>query len=400
KNPLSTVFNAGTTTVKFTATDNVGLTSVCSLTVTVNANSTPVLSNCPANISVDAQGANCSAKVGWQAPTAIDACGITPITPTANFAPNANFPVGVNTVTYVATDGQGNTSTCSFTVTVRDLQKPTITCPGSYVLPVDSSQCCAAGGFQMPIATDNCDQNLTITSNFISDDIFCIGTTEVDFTATDDFGNSASCTFTITVLDQYAPEVISCPADIVVSTSPNNCGATVNWDIPVFLDGCTDSLIIIHVYNPNTLFAIGTTVVEYYAADSWAAPLAIDNCPNITLSSLPAPNTPFPVGSSTIVYTAKDASGNTSTCTFSVNVSEKKPPVFSNCPGDFLLTNVDPCNARPPWTAFPSATDNCSAVTIDSSTYRPGDAFPVGTTKVTITATDGSGNVDTCSFIV
>lgn len=443
RTPLSNEFQAGNTVVTYTATDNVGLTTVCSLTVTINANSTPVLTACPANITINAQGANCTAAVNWQAPTAVDACGITPIVPIPSQGPNTSFPVGITNVTYVATDGQGNSSTCSFTVSVQDVQKPVITCPGSYVLPIDSTECCAPGGFQIPAATDNCDANVSVAGNRLPADLFCVGTTQVIYTATDDFGNTATCTFTITVLDQTAPNVISCPNDIVVSTSPNNCGATVNWTVPKFEDVCDGTnLTIINVYNPNTLFAIGETLVEYYAADSasnlalcsfkvkvndltpptisgcpgnltvqvsstkcdtilnWPSPLAIDNCPNITLSSSPAPNTPFPIGSSNVMYTAMDASGNTSTCSFSILVLEKQPPVFSNCPGDFLLKDVDPCTAIPNWTAFPTATDNCSSVTIDSSIYRPGDVFPVGETVVVILATDASGNQDTCAFKV
>lgn len=440
----SNVFQAGSSVVTYTATDNVGLSASCSLTVTVQANSTPIISNCPANQSVNAQGSNCSAVVNWQAPLAIDACGINPITPVPNIQPNTAFQVGTTQVIYTATDAQGNSSLCSFSVTVKDVQKPNITCPGSYVLPHDSLECCVPGGYQIPVASDNCDNVVAVAGNYTPNDLFCVGTTLVSYTATDDFGNTASCTFTITVLDEYAPAVVKCPTDISVSTSPNNCGATVNWDIPIFNDVCDGtSLTIIHVYNPNTLFPIGETQVDYYATDSsfnvalcsfkvkvedktpptlsgcpndisvvisgvncdtilnWPAPLAIDNCPNISLSSLPASNTPFPAGASTVVtYTAKDGSGNTATCSFNVSVQEKRPPTFSNCPSNFLLQNVDPCTAIPAWTAFPSAVDNCSSVVIDSSDYRPGDVFPVGVTIVTITATDESGNVDTCSFSV
>ncbi len=41
------------------------------------------------------------------------------------------FPVGTTTVTSTATDGAGNTATCSFTVRVNDTQAPVITCPAN-----------------------------------------------------------------------------------------------------------------------------------------------------------------------------------------------------------------------------------------------------------------------------
>ena len=44
-------------------------------------------------------------------------------TPPSGFA----FPVGITTVTNVATDIHGNTNACTFTVTVTDTEMPTIT---------------------------------------------------------------------------------------------------------------------------------------------------------------------------------------------------------------------------------------------------------------------------------
>ena len=58
----------------------------------------------------------------------------------------STFPVGTTTVTNTATDASGNTTSCSFTVTVTDTQNPVITCPGNLVLdggrgPVQPEQC-------------------------------------------------------------------------------------------------------------------------------------------------------------------------------------------------------------------------------------------------------------------
>lgn len=47
----------------------------------------------------------------------------------------------------------------------------------------------------------------------------------------------------------------------------------------------------------------------------------------------------------------------------------------------------------------PTASDSCSAVTLTTS-HTSGSIFPVGTTTVTVTATDASGNIATCDFTV
>ena len=63
-----------------------------------------------------------------------------------------------------------------------------------------------------------------------------------------------------------------------------------------------------------------------------------------------------------------------------------------------VLLTVDIATGTVSWTA-PTATDNSGTQTL-TSTHNPGDSFPVGTTTVTYTSTDGSGNTVTCTFSV
>ena len=73
-------------------------------------------------------------------------------------------------------------------------------------------------------------------------------------------------------------------------------------------------------------------------------------------------------------------------------------PIFAR-PVDIDLTTSDPTGANVPFT-LPLATDNedpAPAVTCD---HAPGSKFPVGSTLVTCTATDASGNRATTTFTV
>ena len=103
------VFPVGTTTVTYTATDIHGNTQTCSFTVTVIDNTEPTISGCPSNITVNTGSGNtqCSQTASWTAPTATDNCGIASFASSHN--PGAAFPVGTTTVTYTATDVNGNT---------------------------------------------------------------------------------------------------------------------------------------------------------------------------------------------------------------------------------------------------------------------------------------------------
>ncbi|HTF03751.1 MAG TPA: HYR domain-containing protein, partial [Bacteroidia bacterium] len=107
----------------------------------------------------------------------------------------------------------------------------------------------------------------------------------------------------------------------------------------------------------------------------------------------------FPVGTTTVTAIATDASLNADTCSFQITVNDNEAPVINSCPSNTTVpANNTGCTAIVNWTV-PGATDNCVSATL-ASTHNPGDVFPLGTTTVTYTAIDGSGNSSTCSFNV
>ncbi|MBS1758751.1 MAG: HYR domain-containing protein, partial [Bacteroidetes bacterium] len=81
--------------------------------------------------------------------------GTITVTQIAGLPSGATFPVGTTTNTYKATDGAGNSSTCSFTVTVNDVQAPVITCPGNITATTPAGSCTAVVNYAVT-ATDNC----------------------------------------------------------------------------------------------------------------------------------------------------------------------------------------------------------------------------------------------------
>ena len=54
---------------------------------------------------------------------------------------NVDLNLGVTTVLWTAVDTFGNTTTCSFTVTVEDNQAPAISCPSSDTVSMDADEC-------------------------------------------------------------------------------------------------------------------------------------------------------------------------------------------------------------------------------------------------------------------
>jgi hypothetical protein len=103
------------------------------------------------------------------------------------------------------------------------------------------------------------------------------------------------------------------------------------------------------------------------------------------------------VGTTPVACSATDGSGNASTCSFNVTVRPETTPPSIACPAPIV---IDACVEGGPVAHFNvTAADNCGAATVTCS-HASGATFPVGTTNVTCTATDGLGNTASCSFPV
>ncbi|SHN21687.1 hypothetical protein SAMN05216269_1254, partial [Flavobacterium xinjiangense] len=254
---------------------------------------------------------NCPATPSFGVATVIDNCpGNIPIT-FADVTTPGNCPGSYSvTRTWTATDGCGNIATCSRTIVVHDTTPPVITCP-TVVSPII---CPATPSFGVATATDTCDPSVAITFADVTTPGNCPGNYSVTrtWTATDDCGNTATCSRTIAVQDT-TPPVITCPT--VVSLI--NCPAAPNFGTATATDTCDPSVAI--------TFVDATTP---------------GNCPGNY--------------SVTRTWTATDDCGNTATCNRTINVQDITPPVI-NCP-----TVVSPINCpATPTFGVATATDTC-----------------------------------------
>ncbi|MBS1790357.1 MAG: NF038122 family metalloprotease [Acidobacteria bacterium] len=230
-----------------------------------------------------------------------------------------------------------------------------VTCPANITQPNDPNQCGAVVSYPVPTTSGTCD---AVTCSPASGAFFSVGTTTVTCTP----AAGPSCSFTVTVNDTQSP-MIACPANIIRSTDPGLCSAIVN---------------------PGT-------------------PTATDNCPGVTVtgarSDALALTDPYPKGITTITWKATDASGNMATCPQTITVNDTEKPKIL-CPAD--VTVVTPKPGDPSTTvSFPApmVTDNCPGATV-TCVPPSGSSFPLGTTLVTCTASDTSGNMAECSFTV
>ncbi|HZI70050.1 MAG TPA: HYR domain-containing protein, partial [Nitrososphaeraceae archaeon] len=105
----------------------------------------------------------------------------------------------------------------------------------------------------------------------------------------------------------------------------------------------------------------------------------------------------FPLGTTTVTCTATDGSGNTATKTFRVTVKDTTPPNITS------LINITKEATGPSGSQVTYSVTSSDLVygTVAPVCSPPsGSLFPLGTTTVTCTATDGSGNTATKTFRV
>lgn len=448
--PPGSFFPVGTTPVTAYSSDANGNSGQLTFNVTVSVvdHTAPTIS-CPANISVGTDPGSCSAIVNYALPTFSDNCGVASIQQTGGLLSGSVFPQGNTTNSFKVTDGSGNFTTCSFVVTVTDDIVPTAVCQNKIIaLNADLTASITVEDINNS-SYDNCGPvSVSISSGKTQFDCNDIGKSfPVTLLVKDQQGLTSSCTAQVTVTDPNSycnqPPVAACkPLSFFAN---ENCNAIVT--AADFDNGSTDpngDAISFSVY-PIGPYTIGITNVTLTVTDSkgassscvttvtvidntapvisnrqsnisvvtgagrttcdqvatWVAPTATDNCGTVTVSSDHNSGDVFPVETTVVTYTFTDAHANTSTCSFNVTVIDNTAPVVSGCPG--IITVVTgagrtSCDQVATWFA-PTAIDNCGTVTVTSN-HNSGEVFPVGTTAVTYTFTDGHSNTSTCSFNV
>ncbi|HEX2921342.1 MAG TPA: HYR domain-containing protein, partial [Bacteroidales bacterium] len=428
--------NLGTNTVTLTVTDNADLTSTCTATVTVIDNIAPSIT-CPSDITTGTDAGTCEAVVNYVMPTGSDNCSGSVVTQIAGFPSGATFPTGTTINTFRVTDGSGNTTTCSFNVTVNDNVKPVIILP---VPPtVNTGAACQA---PIPVIATTITDNCTASGSIIVTQLPAAGTlvgtgvTTVTITARDLAGNIQTATIDVTVIDA-TPPAITAPANItqnldgscealvpdflaalVVSDNCTAAGSIVKTQTPAAgtaISGVASTNILIeatdaggNVSSVTVLFITKDVVPPVLSCQDFTLYLnsagngtlipanvivsATDNCGSLSYSldrtAFSCADIGTPVN---VVLTATDGSLNSTTCTSTITVLDNLPPIVNTKTFNLVLNNATGTGILLPANVDNLSTDNCSLVslTVSPNTF---DCSDVGTQTVTLTATDGSGN--------
>lgn len=225
----------------------------------------PTIGQLP-DISVNTAPGQCSALVIYGLPSVSDNCHSIGA-PVCNPPPGSIFDKGSKVVTCHVTDAAGNVSPPStFTVTVVDLEKPTLNCPANIVVSAPVDGCSAVVSYPAPSVSDNCPGVGVATCNPPSGSSFNVGDTPVNCTARDASQNLGTCSFTVTVRDATAP-VITCSGNIIVECAPPD-GVPVSFNITA-TDLCDTDVTVLCVPPSGSVFQLGARAVSCTATDPW-----------------------------------------------------------------------------------------------------------------------------------
>jgi len=108
-----------------------------------------------------------------------------------------------------------------------------------------------------------------------------------------------------------------------------------------------------------------------------------------------APPGPYNKGNTSVTLTVTDDSGASDSCTATVTVVDNEKPSIS-CPASQTVECTSPSGATASYSP-PTVSDNCTGAITTGCSPTSGSSFPLGTTSVTCSATDSSGNTNTCS---
>jgi hypothetical protein len=147
---------------------------------------------------------------------------------------------------------------------------------------------------------------------------------------------------------------------------------------------------------PSDMTVAATDASGAVVSFSYTVSDADDPTPAPTATCNPDTGSLFPLGDTTVNCSATSA-GGTATRSFKVTVADETPPVLT-VPGNQTATTSG-STAVVTYTE-PTATDNVDSSPTVSCDHHTGDAFLLGQTTVTCTATDAAGLTDSKSFTV
>jgi sugar lactone lactonase YvrE len=416
-NNAPTLFPLGSSTIIWTAIDNSGNSASAIQQISVVDTTPPIIHSVP-DITVEAV-VPYDNIIELQEPSTDDLLGVISIT---NDAPEF-FPVGETIITWTATDAGGNTANIEQKITVVDTIFPTLQIPNNVVIEATSLDQNEVN-LGEATSTDN-GEIVSITND--APEFFPIGETIVTWTTIDSSNNFSSLTQLVSVIDTTAPEILLL-GDITLEASSVDANI-VNLDNPIVSD-IQD--VTIYIIAPD-IFPIGETIVTWTATDTSGNSASTTQTVTIVDTKKPGLSIPqdqtveassfegtlveigqaeahditgissivhdapdvFSLGSTMIAWTATDNHDNITIAYQRITVVDTTTPTIIS-PQDIVAEVIDPTMNYIGLGELSVA----DSVGIEFVTNDKPITFSFGSTTITWTVTDTSGNISQATQVV
>ncbi len=361
------------------AIDACGNQTIASQTITRVDTTPPVFGPMPADIE-----AECGAVPEPAEVVAFDNCSEVNITFTQTTS-SGGCPNIFRT--WVATDACGNSVSHTQTIYVDDTEPPVI----SGIPPNTNASCNALPPLPDPEVSDNCDDEVEVALVETVVGSGCFFTIIRTWIATDNCGNTAVVSQSITVEDTEAPVFVNVPPFQTVDCSVldamplpdviDDCGDQLSITFEDVIDGSGCNYTINRTYTAMDLcgnVAQASTIIQ---VEDNTPPMIYGVGPNamVQCGSIPDPNNAYAVdqcggqallevsdtvigeGCSYIInrsYTATDECGNMMTLTQLIYVNDTSAPVLLGVPENLVLD----CGSEVPPAPQVGAVDHCDGV--------------------------------------
>jgi autotransporter-associated beta strand protein len=290
----------------------------------------------------------------------------------------ANFDcsnIGSNNVVLSVEDGNGHAHTCSAMVTVIEHRSapgyyfdlglcevapcpPGSYCPGETFAPV----LCSPGSFSVAYGAVICTLCAAGSAQSLPGQTSCEECPSMSYQPEE---GQVSC--------------LDCPSG--------------TWNNQVGQSSCVECSIQL-ICPESTSVQVNVEDCLYTPGDEWQAEW-VSTCPIQSLSS--NLNEPLSPGEFTVVWNAVDIVGNTTTCHFTLIVTDHTSPEILSCPED-LTINIEPETGAlvPDFIAEVLAVDACDQAITVQQLPTPGQHLSIGLNTITLTVFDASMNSVSC----
>ena len=406
-----------------------GNKDTCMQTITIADTIPPTALCLDTTLYVDASGSTSVTAAELDGGSS-DVC--TPVTLAIDISNFDCTSLGDNTVTLTVTDSSGNSSTCTSTVTVLDTIAPILTCIADTTVDTDPGVCTADLILDQPDVSDNCsvlygdDTVVLRLPQFVPE--YTRGDTKpndeatgIDRSTINTGGNGSvlravapNIELTQSLDHSIVPGTVSCNYNIGGQHTNNSyirlydlpaLGYTNEFDITGVSFGVESATstsgtqpVVINVYSYNTAdpFIFGSFVLEGSVTATVAdGTLYLVEQP--IFASIPVGSalvveifTPDGQAANNTLFIGSNPNGQTgSTYIAAADCGIPEPTDMANIGFPTVHTIIDVISET-----------EISLVNDYNNTDDASDTYPIGSTTVTWTATDGNGNSSTCSHVV